>query len=108
MPTFKRKTDLTKSLFTVQEGKTERVKILGDVFRFPLPSIARSEDGCVPCVDIIDLNTGEEFVLIVPTILERLLADREPDEYPCYEIENRGKHPAKNYNMLKVWELEEE
>lgn len=103
---FKRKAQVTKPLISMAHTPELQVKILTEPSRIEMPRLARSEDGMVSIIDVVDLNTGEEAMLICPTVLIRLMEEGDVVVGGCYEIVDAGVPEGKDYRAIKVYELE--
>ena len=103
---YTRKRDVTPQLFSLQHQPHLYVRIVGQPTRVKAGELARSEDGSIPVIPVVNLESGEEGMLILPTVLERVLADAGPLVGKQYEIEDRGIREGKNYRDVRVWEIE--
>lgn len=103
---YKRKREVTPQLLSLAHQNHLYVKVTGPMTRNKMEGLARSEDGTVPVLPVINLDTGETALLIVPTVLERILAEVDDPTGLGYELEDRGIREGKNYRDVRVWEIE--
>ena len=105
---FQRRQTLTMPLFSLAHRPHMYVKITGEAYSAEMPGMSRSEDGRVPVIPCIDLESGEEGLLISLTVLQSAL-ERIDGSYvgKCFEIEARPPRTGKDYRDVCVWLIDE-
>ena len=108
---FKRKRSLSVPFFSILHRTPLYVKILSAQEDRPAPGFAKSADGTIPVCSAVDLETGEEGMLIVPAVVQRAF-ERCPDSYvgKCFELvagEERMSGSGHTYRDVAVYEIVE-
>jgi len=82
------------------------ILVTGPFRRASMPGLAKNEDGMVTILPCIDIDTGEEGLLLAYTVVESAIT-RSCDDYVGrrYEIVRGGKAPGKAYYDVDVYEL---
>ena len=97
---------LTPNLISLGKTPELDIEIISCMERRPMPNIAKEADGCVPCMCVRNITSGEVGMLILPSVLISVLGQMPEYIGKKLHIESRGIHPGKSYRDVQVWEIE--
>jgi len=105
---FKKSKRLTLPIFSLGHQRNLSVRLTGEIYDCDIPGLAKKEGDLVRVMPCIDLETGEEGLLLVLTVVESSLR-RIPGGYvgQCVQLENHGLRQGKGYSQVDVFLLDE-
>ncbi len=101
-----RRRRLTLPLFSLAHKRELSIKVTGVFRRAAMPGLSKNDDGMVTLLPCIDIETGEEGLLLSYTVVESAIT-RSADDYigRSYSIVRGTKAPGKAYYAVEVYEL---
>lgn len=103
---YNRKQQVTVDLFSLVHTPHLFIEVTGRMYMLKAPGLAKSEDGTIPVLPVINLETGEAGALILPTMLVRVFDEAGAIEGKKYELQDRGVLDGKDYRAVRVWEID--
>ncbi len=103
-PKYTRRRSLSVPLMSLKHSPHIHVKVVGEMRAEDMPGLTNAVDKQVTVVPVIDLDTGEDKILLCLAMLVSALR-HVPDTYvgQCFEIQSNPPAPGKNYNTVDVW-----
>ncbi len=101
-----RRRRLTLPLFSLAHTPALNIEVTGQFRRASMPGLSKNDDGMVTLLPCIDLDTGEEGLLLSYTVVESAIT-RSADDYVgrSYSIVRGAIAPGKAYYAVEVYEL---
>lgn len=98
---------LTLPLFSLAHKPHMCIEVTGKFRETAMPKLSRNEDGMVTILPCIDIDTGEEGLLLAYTVVQSAI-ERSSGDYVGrqYEIERGEKVAGKDYFAVEVYEIE--
>jgi hypothetical protein len=98
---------LTLPLFSLAHKPTMHIVVTGKFREVAMPKLSRNEDGMVTILPCVDVETGEEGLLLAYTVVQSAI-ERSGDDYVGhrYTIERGAQAPGKDYYQVEVYELD--
>lgn len=105
--TFTRRRSLSVPLMSLNHTPHAFVKVTGELREEHMPGLATKGDGTVTIVPVIDLETGEDKILLCLSMLTSAL-NHVPEGYvgKCFEVQVEAPRPGKSYKEIEVWEID--
>ncbi len=99
---------LTLPLFSLKHKPHLIIEVTAPFVSAHMPALSKNDDGTVSVLPCIDVETGEEGMLLAYTMVQSAI-ERSSPEYVgrTYEIERGEKVPGKDYYQVDVYELTE-
>lgn len=107
MSKFTRKKTLTLPILSMSHEEVAYVKITSAMYKSHDASEEEGDKKPMVLVQVINLESGEEMLLICHSLIEAVL-NRDADAYvgKCYEIANAPKVKGKKYRNIDMYEIE--
>lgn len=100
----KRKVNLP--LFSMAHTPYLWIYVVSPMMRAPMAKLAKSADGCLTIVTVVDLSTGEMGNLILPAVVESSFRQYRHYVGKCFQLIAKDKEPGKDHRPVDVDEIE--
>jgi len=103
---FRRKRQITLPLISMAHREVLYCEVTGEMMDAPMSGLARNKEKTVPVVPVVDLETGEEALLICSAIIKGAF-EKVQGGYvgKRFEIREGTPIPGKRYRALDIFEL---